>query len=287
MRTRAGTSMNKDDSLVTLENVGSFIKTLAAESPLNKLAAVDGGPIFDEPLVGVADGQDLLFTEYKRIIGDFHLTPTEVMRRTAAAEQYQETTEDVSVVCWILPLAGRIRSSNALKNTLPASELWSRGQEDGEKFNNHVREQVAQFFRDKGYLAVAPMRSPLYVRFGRYENNWSERHALYAAGMGTFGLSQWLITERGVAMRCGSVVVNARLKPTPRRYTSRTQNCLFYASGTCIKCIERCPAGAITTRGLNKSQCREYLDVHAKAEGCGRCQTNVPCEARIPVTKTG
>ena len=170
---------------ISLKSIVSFIKKVVAESFLNRLSSVDGGPIFDEPLVGVADGRDFLFTEYKQIIGDFHLTPTEVLQKTAQAEQQKGIGEDVSVVCWVLPFAGRIRLSNAVKKDLPASPLWTRGQEYGEKFNDYLREQVVRFFRDKGCLAVAPMRSPLYIRIGRYVTNWSERHALYAAAIST------------------------------------------------------------------------------------------------------
>ena len=34
---------------------------------------------------------------------------------------------------------------------------------------------------------------------------WSERHAAFVSGLGTFGLCDGLITPVGKAMRCGSV----------------------------------------------------------------------------------
>ena len=277
--------MTETDSTISLGDITAFIEKIVSESSLNRLNTIDGGLIFDAPLIGVANGRDPLFHDYKQTIGDFHLTPVEALRKMAEVDRYRGNVEDIAVVCWALPFASRIRESNAMKNDLPASSLWSSGQEFGEKFNDHLRERVVEFFKNKGFLAIAPMRSPFYVRFGRYATNWSERHALYAAGMGTFGLSRWFITERGVAMRCGSVVVNARLTPTPRRYTSHTENCLYYSIGTCSKCIDRCPAKAITVDGLNKAKCREFLDLHAKVEGCGLCQTGVPCEAQIPAVR--
>jgi epoxyqueuosine reductase len=79
---------------------------------------------------------------------------------------------------------------------------------------------------------------------------------------------------------------HVKLKPSTRQYTSHNEYCLFYSQGTCNKCITRCPAEAITAEGLDKSKCREYLDLHAKVEGCGLCQTAVPCESGIPSTKT-
>jgi epoxyqueuosine reductase len=182
-----------------------------------------------------------------------------------------------------LPFAERIKASNAKNQNLPASHLWYQSQQQGEKLNNSIREKVVGLLQANGYRAVAPVNSPLFVRTGRFQTNWSERHTLYAAGMGTFGLSRWLITERGVAMRCGSVVAGIQLRPTPRRYTSFTENCLFYKPGSCLKCIARCPAGAITAAGLDKLKCREFLDNHSKLEGCGLCQTNVPCESKIPL----
>jgi len=274
--------MTETDSTISLGDITTFIEKIVSKSSLNLLNTIDGGLIFDVPLVGVADGQDPLFTEYKQVIGDFYLTPVEALQKMAEVERYCGNLEAIAVVCWALPFATHIRASNAMKNDLPASSLWSCAQEFGEKFNNHLRLRVIEFFKNRGYLAIAPMRSPFYVRFGRYSTNWSERHALYAAGMGTFGLSRWLITERGVAMRCGSVVVNAQLTPTPRRYASHTENCLYYSAGPCNKCIDRCPAEAITVDGLNKAKCREFLDLHAKVEGCGLCQTSVPCESTIP-----
>jgi epoxyqueuosine reductase len=271
---------------MTLNNISNIsieriIKELVRTHPLNRLTSIDGGPIFDEPLTGFADGRDPLFQDYKRIIGDYYLTPVEAIEKVKQIEQRNDDATDNSVICWALPFSKRIKSSNAANIKLPASPLWSQGQEHGEKFNNLVRAQVVNFIREKGYVAVAPIQS-LYVRYGRYQTNWSERHALYAAGMGTFGLSRWLITERGVAMRCGSVIANVKLKPTLRHCVSHTEDCLFYSGGNCSECIKRCTAQAITSEGLDKSKCREYLDIHAKAEGCGLCQTGVPCESKKP-----
>jgi epoxyqueuosine reductase QueG len=277
------------------QSIKHFITELVATSPLNQLST-DGGPIFAQPLVGVADGRDPLFAEYKHIIGDFHLTPQEVLQGSVSPEKRQQIGADISVVCWALPFAERIKTSNAAADAWPPSPLWSQATKHGEAFNNHLRKQVTQLLSGRGHIAVAPMHSPLWNKPHRYISNWSERHALYAAGLGTFSLTRALITERGVAMRCGSVVVNARLAPTPRHYTSHTENCLFYADGSCGVCIDRCPANAITTDGHDKVQCREYRDrvfeslverdgLETEPDGCGLCQTGVPCESRIPNAK--
>ena len=59
----------------------------------------------------------------------------------------------------------------------------------------------------------------------------SERHAAYAAGLGTFGLCDGLITPKGKAMRCGSVVARIQIAATPRPYEDHHAYCLFYAKG--------------------------------------------------------
>lgn len=115
----------------------------------------------------------------------------------------------------------------------------------------------------------------------------------YAAGLGTFSLTDALITSKGLAMRCGSVVTDLKLPPSPRTFSGPTANCCFLEQGTCGLCAVRCPVGAITAQGHDKVLCREQVE-HVQASwlkkegyigryaGCGLCMTGVPCEARIP-----
>ena len=123
-------------------------------------------------------------------------------------------------------------------------------------------------------------------------SSWSERHAAYAAGLGTFGLCDGLITPKGKAIRCGSVVARIQVPATPRPYQDHHAYCLYYAKGICGLCTTRCPAGAVTKSGHNKMACSkqcnataEYADkqLGLKGYGCGFCQTGVPCESKIPV----
>ena len=124
-------------------------------------------------------------------------------------------------------------------------------------------------------------------------STWSERHMAYAAGLGTFGLSDGLITARGIAHRCGSVVVNAKWPASPRRFRDHHEYCSYMRDESCGVCIERCPAGAIGPDGHDKDRCSEYFEVRlaewTKRPGymgeyvaCGLCQTGVPCESCIP-----
>ena len=57
------------------------IKRFVLESPDNRFPESDR-PYFEEPVIGFAAADDPLFSEYKKVIGKFHLTPAEVMENT-------------------------------------------------------------------------------------------------------------------------------------------------------------------------------------------------------------
>ncbi len=274
------------------------IKDFTRISPANRLSFIKDYIIFDEPLVKFADGDDPIFTEYKTIIAPTHLTPHE-----ALAQAYSKSLENMparlSVVSWILPITDKTRKSNRRQTLIP-SRLWSHTRWYGEQFNDALRRHVVEILTGMGYLAVVPILQPYFKTYrnekGPY-SNWSERHIAYAAGHGTFSLSDGFITERGIAHRCGSVVTDLVLPASPRIAKDHYSNCLFYVDGSCQACIARCPAGAITEEGHDKIKCQAYLrdsigysaaalkdgyDNDKSVAGCGLCQTKVPCEYRIP-----
>lgn len=281
-----------------MKDIFDIIVNLQKTSPFNKLTLLDEKEIYDEPLVGVADGYDPLFRQYKQVIGDFYLTPEEIMVNEAVLRNMKFEKGKLSIVCWALPFKDHIKKANAARETIPSIK-WSHSYERGEKFNNLVRQTVADYYINQNILSCAPAMSNLWQRIehlpGGHTSNWSERHALYAAGLGTFSINDGFITDKGMAMRCGSVIVNTILPISKRKYTDYRQNCLFVTKGLCGKCMERCPANAITVNGHNKVQCRAYRDkflgeyLHDKVgldidpNNCGFCQTGTPCESINPM----
>lgn len=273
----------------------TLIENFMADASENNLQNGTGEKAFETPLVGFAGGADPLFTAYKEHVGSFHWTPLEIFRQTFP--EIDAAAEDLTVISWILPQTPQTRADNRKAKRFP-SERWARARVFGEKANERLRDHVARCLAENGIPAVAPMRSPAWSReispqYG-YASKWSERHAAYAAGLGTFGLCDGLITEKGKAMRTGSVVAQCHIEPTPRRYTDHHANCLFYAKGTCGKCIDRCPVGAISEKGHDKERCKAFMRGEEvighirehygfEGRGCGLCQTKVPCEAINPV----
>lgn len=267
--------------------IAKFVK----ESPANR-RKLDGGKYWDKPFVGFSSGEDPLFKQYKKIIGKFHFTPREIFELTFGK---RKQPPELSVISWILPASEDIRKSNRKETKYP-SRLWAHARDFGEQFNVKLRDHLVEVLKKEGYQAVAPMNSPHWkrVRSPRvgFASSWSERHAAYVCGLGTFGLSDGFITPKGKAMRVGSVVTNLPLKPSAKKYPHHRANCLYFFNRTCKVCAARCPAGAITAKGHDKDKCFEYsyktIGPSKKAEygvtitGCGLCQTKVPCEFQIP-----
>lgn len=247
--------------------------------------------LFDEPLFGFAAADDPLFTEYKQVIGEFHLTPAELAAQLGENSGWTPRT----VICWVLPITEATRTSNR-PETLYPSRPWAQTRMHGEAFNGALRRHLVSFLSAAGYHAFAPQLHPSWKEYSDtpvgIASSWSERHAAYAAGLGTFSLNDALITPRGIAHRLGSVITDLPLEPSPKPYPHRTYNCLFYRNGTCGACIARCPVGALSKDGHNKQPCRQHVygtipqavgeKFEVTATGCGLCQTRIPCESRIP-----
>ncbi len=270
-----------------LENSG--LNAVAPEDAV--LPELAGMRIFDEPLIGIADAKDTLFSEqFKKegVIGPHYMPPENWLR------------DPKSVVSFFLPFTEAVRKSNRKRFDAPydsaidnqrCSAEWLHARIEGQSLINALTDQLCAMLEKEGFRAVAPSTSPDFKIVGKYSSNWSERHAAYAAGLGTFGLSKGLITAKGMAGRFGSVITDAAFDVTKRPYNSPFEYCIM-----CGACQKRCPAEAIDiSRGcaLGKDQniCGpyvygSYLAPHGPKQivryGCGKCQVAVPCEARIP-----
>jgi len=274
--------------------ITDVIQDFISASPRNTMGDGTGERAWDDDaLVGFASGVDPIWQQCKEYVGAFHWTPWEVFNQHCPGEF--ACAEELTVVSWILPQRAMVRKKNRKANLYPCEE-WARIRIYGEAFNVALRQHLVLRLSEMGHAAVAPMLVSNWTivnseRFS-YASSWSERHAAHAAGLGTFGLCDGLITAKGKAMRAGSVVARISIDPTPRPYSDHRAYCLFFAEGTCGKCIDRCPARAIDENGHDKEKCRQHLaqsreyvkkTYNFEGYGCGLCQVGVPCESGIPV----
>jgi hypothetical protein len=271
------------------------IRRFVRDDPGNRLEQLDGSPIFEEPLVGFVAGDDPIFGRLKQVIGEFHLTPAEVMAAVAAKRggSGPDATE-IGVVSYILPISVRTRKENASMSDRP-SERWAHTRLFGEQFNRKLQAHLVSALEERGVFAVAPeMEEGLFRMLvdGRvgWCSTWSQRHIAFCANLGSFGLSDALITVAGKAHRVGSIVVECALE-SPQRSEEVYRDCLAHRGLECRSCMKRCPAGAITDDGHDKARCSEFVlkqmsvikqEYGVEIYACGLCQTGVPCAEGIP-----
>lgn len=255
-----------------------------------------GEPVFDAPLVGFIKGDDPIFETFKTVIGPHHFKPEEIMAWQAEKNGVPAPeAKDLSVVSFIMPITKQTKSDNRAQDTWPA-ERWSQTRLHGEMFSQLFVREIVTELMGKGVLAISPDVTPLfnkkrYPQVG-WASPWSHRHMAYAAGLGTFGMHDFLITEKGCAHRAGSFVVNLKLEPNRTRPEDIHANCLQYQGEPCLACMKRCPAGAITKENAHdKEACYKHVakstfyclkNYRIFIYGCGLCATKVPCESGIP-----
>jgi len=259
---------------VTAAEIHEYVTHIVRTDFRNALPEGDNLPIWQEPLIGIAAADDPLFERFQdpEVVGPGHRLPHEWLPGAR------------SIISVFLPFADHITDNYARDQRYSAIE-FSSGKWNGSKFLNVVRRAMIRFAEKRGGKAVAPNIDP------RYDSDdwlpfWSERHTAFAAGLGTFGLHQNFISEKGALGRLCSVITTLQLKPTQRTCTDPYAYCLYAFDGSCRACSKRCPTGAITDSGKVAGRCETHGNKeHFKEWGygsCGHCSTWLPCSLAIP-----
>ncbi|MBQ6314354.1 MAG: epoxyqueuosine reductase [Mogibacterium sp.] len=241
--------------------------------------------MYEEPLVGFASADDEIFSTFKKkeVVGKNHFLPSEWL------------PEAKTVISFFLPFTDTVRESNKSDPAEPSAE-WLYARIEGQQFIGQFMKDIAAMLEEKGIRTCVPAldeRFEVKIEPGleglkptfHADSRWSERHAAYACGLGTFGLSRGLISEKGMAGRYASIIVSAELEPTVRPYTGVYDYCI-----KCGACIRKCPAGAISLKhGKNNLTCHKHVEKmkakYSPRYGCGKCQVGVPCEHTNPLRR--
>lgn len=278
------------EKAITREVLQKFVSLHFDRSPDNIVTAekaVDpadiGTPMYDVPLIRIGSADDPLWEKFKKpgAIGSFYRAPKDWL------------PEARSVISIFGPWSDHVVHSNAAEPVYPGS-AWISSYAAGGALIKRLSVQLADWLTEQGYPSIAPAMSSGFrfvyedgsqpdVPAGiSYASNWSERHAAFVCGQGTFGLSRGIITERGMAGRFCSVVTNLALEPDVRPYEGLYDYCIF-----CGRCAKNCPPQAIDTeKGKDHPSCNAWLTEMKARNGvagcCGKCQVNVPCSRQIP-----
>ncbi|NMA68451.1 MAG: epoxyqueuosine reductase [Desulfitobacterium sp.] len=239
---------------------------------------VVGMRIYDAPIFAFGSADDEYFEQLKQpsIIGEHFLHPKEWL------------PEGKTVISFFLPFNEEVKNGNKKDMSWPSAE-WLHARIEGQAFLIKLCNKLKSELLKAGYKAVVPSSDERFWSNTdspngetKFTSNWSERHAAFICGLGTFGLSKGLITQRGTAGRFGSIITDLELSPDQRTYKDIYEYC-----SDCGKCVKNCPSGAISIEnGKDHAICSKFLEQTAEIfkprYGCGKCQINVPCESRIP-----
>ena len=172
------------------EHIGPFHWTPAEAFALGSRA----GRLIGNP-AGTGDSPALTGDASRGLPGD---------PRLEAAAPGGTRAGELTVISWALCHAKATKAANRRETSLP-SEPWARARIFGQAGNSALHASLVDALAAGGYPAVAPSLLPEWgdaksATYGR-ASTWSERHVAHVSGLGTFGLTGGLITERGQAVR--------------------------------------------------------------------------------------
>ena len=126
---------------------------------------------------------------------------------------------------------------------------------------NQLALKVSGEIQKKGFNAM-PIPASQIVDWDVQLGHLSHRVIANQAGLGWIGRSALLVNpQAGARMRYVTILTDMPLE---------TDQPIERDCGECYKCVEVCPAGAITKNGYDKNKCLTMLKEFAKKRGIGQ-----------------
>ena len=262
--------------------------------------------IWEAPLCAAVSADDPGFAELKKLVSPGHFLPRDILPPAK------------TVICFFIPFTkGLIRSNAVVKasqdvpageESLLASEEWALAYIHTNRLIGRIGEVLEEFLGTRGFRAG---KIPATGNFdeARLISDWSHRHIARIASLGSFGMNNMLITDKGCCGRFGSLVTDWEeaagkgLYPPDRKKDSRRERCLYKLGKPCLACQKRCPAGAYGHKSPPAEPRRDFpvkpdFDRHrcyamclknaehykslGTADVCGKCLVMLPCSTEDP-----
>ena len=221
-----------------------------------------------ESIVGFADVNHPYIRNLRNLISSTHYMPEDFL------------PDCTVILSCFLPFANEIGDSN-IAGDVP-SAIWVNAYNETNQMFTELGEHIRHVISQWGYAAVVP--APVgTIDADHIYSNWSQRHIAYAAGIGTFGVNNMLITDSGTCGRFFSLITNLPVAPdTPLK----EERCLYKRNGACGFCIKQCPIHAIRSeKPFDRRSCFERLANFKRylgANACGKCVVGLPCTFHNP-----
>ena len=221
---------------------------------------IRGADWIREPLVGFADASSAHIRGIRSSVADDHLMPEDVL------------PEAEIIISYFLPFTKAAGECNR-DGDFP-SQLWADLYNKTNELIAEINEALVSALEEAGVKAAIPAGG---FDTDRLLSRWSQRHVAEAAGLGTFGLNNMLITKSGSMGRFGSVVTALK---EPCDLPISEELCLSKAGGKCRACVKRCMTGALSEGGFDRELCYSVCkkaEEELGADVCGKCAVCVPC----------
>jgi epoxyqueuosine reductase QueG len=225
-----------------------------------------------EPLIKFADAEDDLFYKLKTVVSKSHVLPKDILDGAQ------------TVIAFFIPFEREIVDSN-IKGEL-SSKKWALAYVETNQLISELNNHLKNILENEGHKSsIIPATHNFDEK--SLKSNWSHRHAAYIAGLGSFGINNMLITEKGCAGRIGTIISDIEVIASPRK---AKEYCLNKAGYKCRKCVDRCVNNSLKIDSFDRFKCYELLlkndNYHTNlplTDVCGKCCVDLPCSLKIPL----
>ena len=233
----------------------------------DKIVELDRPDLFRKPLVAFSSAADEKYTELKETIGQWHLTPKEVL------------PDAKSVISYFVPFTKNVVLQP--KEVKDGAPFWEEAYAIINSHFDNIGEAVSNYLTEHGFSAKTIHATHTYDPKD-LKSTWSHRSAAAIAELGAFGANRMLITEKGSGGRFCSVLTSAELK---KKQAPIRKKCLYITDGSCGLCFKICPAKALTPDGIDKFSCQDEINKNGMmqskntdyiADTCGKCVSVCP-----------
>ena len=197
------------------------------------------------PIMGLVAADDADVTRLSELTGNDHMTPEDLLPGAR------------TVVSFYLPFAPEIAADNA-REKVAVTRSWAVAYVETNALISRISDRLIERLGEHGIRAAAQPATKNFD-YVTLRSRWSHKSIAVAAGIGSFGLHNLVITDAGCTGRFGSLVLDAELpavKPEP------TVRCDHYATGACMDCSNPdriCNTWCITEKCFPKGRIKIIL----------------------------